>query len=45
MTFHQDFRNAASAKAMALGFIVGDLTLLELLGFSLAVLSIWFWTS
>jgi hypothetical protein len=30
---------------MALGLIDGDLTLLELLGFSLAVLSIWFWAS
>jgi hypothetical protein len=30
---------------MALGLIDGDLALLELLGFSLAVLSIWFWMS
>jgi len=42
---HQDFRIAALSEAMALGLIEGDFTLLELLGFSLAVLSIWFWTS
>jgi hypothetical protein len=30
---------------MPRGIIDGDVTLLELLGFSLAVLSIWFWVS
>jgi hypothetical protein len=29
---------------MALGFIEGDMALLETLGFALAVLSMWFWT-
>jgi hypothetical protein len=45
VALHQDFRNAASSKTMPLGIIDGDVTLLELLGFSLAVLSIWFWVS
>ena len=33
----------APTHAMALGFIEGDLVLLELLGFALAVLSMLFW--
>ena len=39
------FRNTGSPKAMALGFIEGDMALLETLGFLLALLmSVWFWT-
>jgi hypothetical protein len=41
---HQDFRNIAFPNSMALGFIEGDMALLETLGFALAVLSMWFWT-
>jgi hypothetical protein len=42
--FHQLFRFAALTKAMALGFIEGDLVLLELLGVALAVLGMLFWS-
>jgi len=41
---HQVFRFGAPTYAMALGFIEGDLVLLELLGLALAVLGMLFWS-